>query len=52
MMGRNLEDVLGTDQFKEATEEGIWVVTEDVRVWVMDHEGTTHGAGWSRRQRP
>ena len=45
MIGKSLEDVLGTDEF-EATAEGNWVTTEDVRVWVLGQDGMTFGAGW------
>ena len=45
MVGKSLEDVLGTDAF-EATAEGNWVTTEDVRVWVLGEDGMTFGSGW------
>ncbi len=45
MVGKSLEDVLGTDEF-EATAEGNWVTTEDVRVWVLGQDGMTFGSGW------
>ena len=45
MIGKSLEDVLGTDKF-EATAEGNWVTTEDLRVWVLGQDGMTFGAGW------
>ena len=45
MIGKSLEDVLGTDKF-EATAEGNWVTTEDLRVWVLSQDGMTFGAGW------
>ena len=45
MVGKSLEDVLGTDTF-EATAEGNWVTTEDVRVWVLGQDGMTFGSGW------
>ena len=47
MVGKSLEDVLGTDAF-EATAEGNWVTTEDVRVWVVGYDGMTFGSGWHR----
>ena len=47
MVGKSLEDVLGTDAF-EATAEGNWVTTEDVRVWVLGEDGMTFGSGWHR----
>ena len=45
MVGRDLKDLLGTDTF-EATAEGNWVTTEDVRVWVVSDGGMTFGSGW------
>ena len=44
-VGKSLEDLLGTDTF-EATAEGNWVTTEDVRVWVLGQDGMTFGSGW------
>ena len=46
MVGKSLEEVLGTDI--EATAEGNWVTTEDMRVWVLAQDGMTFGAGWHR----
>ena len=46
MVGKSLEEVLGTDV--EATAEGNWVTTEDVRVWVLGQDGMTFGSGWHR----
>ena len=45
MVGKSLEDVLGTDEF-EVTAEGNWMTTEDVRVWVLSQDGMTFGSGW------
>ena len=45
MVGKSLEDVLGTDTF-EATSEGNWVTTESLRVWVVGQDGMTFGSGW------
>ena len=45
MVGRDIKDLLGTDTF-EATAEGNWVTTEDVRVWVLGQDGMTFGSGW------
>ena len=45
MVGRHLRDIFGTDAV-EGTEEGNWVTTEDMRVWVVRDEGMTFGAGW------
>ena len=45
MVGKSLEEVLGTDTF-EATADGNWVTTEDVRVWVLGQDGMTFGSGW------
>ena len=45
MVGRDIKDLLGTYTF-EATAEGNWVTTEDVRVWVLGQDGMTFGSGW------
>ena len=45
MVGRDIKDLLGTDTF-EATADGNWVTTEDVRVWVVGQDGMTFGSGW------
>ena len=45
MVGRDIKDLLGTDTF-EASAEGNWVTTEDVRVWVLGQDGMTFGSGW------
>ena len=45
MVGKSLEDVLGTDTF-EATAEGNWVTMESLRVWVVSHDGMTFASGW------
>ncbi len=45
LVGTDLKDLLGTDVF-EATAEGNWVTTEDVRVWVVGYDGMTFGSGW------
>ena len=44
MVGRDLKDLLGTDMF-EATAEGNWVTTEDVRVWMVSDGGMVFGSG-------
>ena len=45
LVGTDLNDLLGVDTF-EATAEGSWVTTEDVRVWVVSQDGMTFGSGW------
>ena len=45
LVGTDLKDLLGTDMF-EATAEGNWVTTEDVRVWVVSYDGMVFGSGW------
>ena len=45
LVGTDLKDLLGTGMF-EATAEGNWVTTEDVRVWVVGYDGMTFGSGW------
>ena len=45
LVGTDLKDLLGTDMF-EATAEGNWVTTEDVRVWLVSQDGIIFGSGW------
>ena len=47
-VGTALNDLLGTDVFDEfeVPEEGHWVTTESVRVWVIGYDGMTFGSGW------
>ena len=45
LVGTDLKDLLGIDTF-EATAEGNWVTTEDVRVWVVSQDGMIFGSGW------
>ena len=45
LVGRHLEDLFGVAMF-EASEEGNWVTTESLRVWVVGHDGMTFGSGW------
>ena len=45
LVGTDLKDLLGIDMF-EVPEEGNWVTTEDVRVWVAGYEGMTFGSDW------
>ena len=44
-VGKSLEDLLGINTF-EATAEGNWVATEDVRVWLVSQDGMIFGSGW------
>ena len=44
LVGTHIKDLLGVDTF-EATLEGNWVITEDVRVWVVGQDGMTFGSG-------
>ncbi len=45
LIDTKFSDILGTDMF-EATAEGNWATTEDVRVWVVSDGGMTFGSGW------
>ena len=51
LVGTDLKDLLGTDMF-EATAEGNWVTTEDVRVWLVSQDGMIFGSGWQRPTSP
>ena len=45
LVGRDLMDLFGVDMF-EASEEGNWVATESLRLWVVSHDGLVFGSGW------
>ena len=55
MLGTDLEDLLGAAA-SAATAHGSWVTTSDIdpsthnlesmRVWMVNHDGTTFGSGW------
>ena len=51
-VGMALNDLLGTDVFDkfEFPEEGHWVTTESVRVWVVSYDGMTFGSGWRNNE--
>ena len=45
LVGRDLEDLFGVATF-EASEEGNWVTTEALRIWVVGYDGLVFGSGW------
>ena len=45
MIGKGLEDLLGTDAL-EIGEDGIWLTSESMRIWVVSFDGWVFGAGW------
>lgn len=47
LFGRDLKELLGTRSI-EATEEGNWVTTDAVRMWVAGSGGFVFGSGWHR----
>ena len=47
LVGRDLEDLFGVAMF-EASEEGNWVTTESLRIWVVSYDGLVFGSGWHR----
>ena len=47
MIGKQLSELFGTHPF-EATEDGNWVTTEALRVWVAGFNGWVFGSGWHR----
>ena len=46
-IGGNVQDLFGGETF-EATESGVWVVSETLRVYVAETDGFVFGSGWSR----
>ena len=47
MIGRETQELFGTATF-DATEDGAWVTTESLRVWVAEYDGFLFGSGWHR----
>ena len=47
MIGGDVQDLFGTETF-DASEAGVWVESESLRVLVATYDGHTFGAGWSR----
>ena len=47
MIGGNVQDLLGGETF-EATEDGVWVESESLRVFVAGTDGYVFGSGWSQ----
>ena len=47
MIGGETQDLFGDETF-EATESGVWVESESLRVFVAEYDGYLFGSGWSR----
>ncbi len=47
MIGREVRDLFGTETF-QATEEGVWVESESLRIFVAGYDGYLFGSGWRR----
>ena len=47
MIGGDTRDLFGAATF-QATEDGGWVESESLRVWVADYDGYVFGSGWHR----
>ncbi len=47
MIGGDFQDLFGDETF-EATEAGVWVESESLRVFVAGVDGHVFGSGWSR----
>ena len=47
MIGGDTQDLFGAETF-EATEAGVWVVSDSLRVFVASVDGYVFGSGWSR----
>ena len=45
LVGTDLRDLFGVAMF-EASEEGNWVTTESLRIWVVSYDGLVFGSGW------
>ena len=49
MIGGDVQDLFGAETF-DATEAGVWVESESLRVFVAGVDGHTFGIGWSREE--
>ena len=47
LIGMRVEEVFGEVDFS-GPEDGGWVVTESMRIWVASHDGFVFGSGWHR----
>ena len=45
MIGTRIEDLLGADTL-EIDEDGAWLTSESMRIWVVSFDGWVLGAGW------
>ena len=45
MIGRDTQELLGGEPF-DATEDGVWVTSESLRVYVAEYDGFVFGSGW------
>ena len=45
MIGTRIEDLLGADSL-EIDEDGTWLTSETMRIWVVTSDGWLFGAGW------
>ena len=49
MIGRDTQELLGSEPF-DATEDGVWVTSESLRLYVAEYDGFVFGSGWSREK--
>ena len=47
MIGKDTEDLLDSEPY-EATEDGVWVESESLRIYVAGYDGFVFASGWSR----
>ena len=47
MIGRDIQELFGPEPL-EVSEEGRWVSTETMHVWIRSHGGYLFGSGWHR----
>ena len=47
LIGRDIQAIFGDEAF-QATEDGGWVESESLRVWVASYDGYLFGSGWRR----
>ena len=49
LIGVDVQDLLGGETF-QATEDGVWVESDSLRVFVAGYDGYLFGSGWSREE--
>ena len=49
MIGRGTQELSSSEPF-DATEDGVWVTSESLRLFMAEYDGFVFGSGWSREE--